>query len=62
MTNQEKAKMYDEIIRQTDALQRKNSKLKSEYAGNIPENVQREINENEYKISVLVGKVENLFR
>ena len=36
MTNEEKSIIYDECLRESDYLQRRNSKLKSEYVGNIP--------------------------
>jgi flagellar biosynthesis chaperone FliJ len=62
MENQEKAKIYDNLIYESDYLQRVNSKLKSEYTGNIPENVQKQIDENNAKIAIIVGKLENLFR
>lgn len=62
MTNSEKAVIYDECLRESDRLQRVNSKLKSEHVGNIPPNIQTIINENERKIALLVGKLENLFK
>lgn len=61
MTNEEKAKIYDELLRQSDILQRKNSKLKSEYIGNIPPNIQEEIDKNNNQIAFLVKKLEGLF-
>ena len=61
MTNEEKAIIYDNCLRESDALQRENSKLKSEYVTNIPPAIQSTINENERKISILVGKLEKLF-
>jgi len=61
MTNQEKAKIYDDLLLENDYLTRKISKLKSEYAPNIPQNIQEEINQLEYKISLIVGKLERLF-
>lgn len=60
MNNQEKADMYDELLRESDKLQRINSKLKSEYVTNIPVNIQQQIDENNTKISKLVKKLENL--
>ena len=62
MTNQEKAIIYENCIRESDRLQRENSKLKSEYAANIPTHIEKQIKENEARIAVLVGRVENLFR
>lgn len=62
MTNQEKAEAYDNYIRESDYLQRENSNLKSTHTGNIPPNVMDKIKANERKISIIVGKVEELFR
>jgi hypothetical protein len=62
MTNQEKAIAYDNYIRESDYLQRENSNLKSTHTGNIPPNIMEKIKANERKISIIVGKVEELFR
>jgi hypothetical protein len=62
MNNQEKALIYDQCIRDSDRLQRENSKLKSEYPINIPNDVQKIIDSNNAKIAVIVKKLENLFR
>jgi hypothetical protein len=62
MNNQEKAMEYDRLIYESDKIQRINSKYKSEYAGNIPPNIQKEIDENNIKISSIVGRLENLLR
>ena len=62
MDNLQKAQIYDECLRQSDALQRENSKFKSEYAGNIPQNIQEQINRNDKQIATLVQKLENLFK
>lgn len=61
MTNEEKAVKYDDYIRESDMLQRINSKLKSEYAGDIPPPVQDEISRNNKRIAELVTKLESLF-
>jgi hypothetical protein len=61
MNNQEKAQLYDNYIYESDKLQRENSKIKSENTGNIPPHLQKKINENDYRISVLVRKLEDLF-
>ena len=60
MTNQEKAILYDNLIRESDALQRANSKLKSEHVTNIPPNIQQLIDSNDKKISVIVKRFETL--
>lgn len=62
MTNEQKALIYDECLRESDSLQRINSKIKSEYVTNIPQNLQEEINRNEARISYLVKKLEGLFQ
>lgn len=62
MTNEEKARIYDDCLRESDLLQRQNSKIKSEHAGNIPHDLQETINKNDIRISFLVGKLEGLFR
>ncbi len=61
MTKEEKARLYDEYLRQSDKLQRENSKIKSEYVINIPEDVEQRILENNVKIAELVKKLEKLF-
>lgn len=62
MTQAQKAQIYDELLRESDIYQRRNSKLKSEYATNIPEHIQKEIDFNNKKISICVGKLESLMR
>lgn len=62
MTNDQKAQIYDDCVRSVEILQRKISKLKSEYVTNIPPHVQNEINESEKKIAVFVSRLENLLR
>ncbi len=61
MTQEEKAVKYDDYLRESDFLQRINSKLKSEYVGNIPPQIQSEIDRNTKRISELVTKLESLF-
>lgn len=61
MTNNEKALVYDNCVRESDKLQRENSKIKSDYAGNIPVEQQNILNQNNKRISELVKTLENLF-
>lgn len=61
MNNEEKARLYDEYLRESDDLQRQNSRIKSEYVGNIPPNLEEQIKRNQQRISVLVAKLEGLF-
>lgn len=62
MNNQEKAIIYDQLLFESDKLQRENSKLKSQYVGNIPQDVQLVIDRNNARIAVLVGRLESLFQ
>lgn len=61
MTNETKAVIYDECLRESDKLQRENSKIKSEYAGNIPPEQQLILDNNNTRINFLVKKLESLF-
>ena len=62
MTNDQKAAIYEECLRESDALQRQNSKIKSEFAGHIPPHLEEQIRKNDARIAVLVGKLEGLFK
>ena len=62
MTQEEKAILYDNCIRESDRLQRENSKLKSEYITNVPIEGEKKIKENNDRIAVLVGRLESLFK
>ena len=62
MDKAQKAMIYDQCIRESDKLQRENSKFKAEYVANIPPHIEKQIKENEARIAVLVGRVESLFR
>lgn len=62
MNNADKAVIYDECIRESDRLQRENSKIKSEFAGNIPPHLQEVLKKNDVKIAELVGRLEGLFK
>jgi len=62
MTNQEKADFYDACIRENDRLLRENSKIKSDFAGNIPPELDLQIKRNEERIALLVGKIEQMMR
>jgi hypothetical protein len=61
MNNADKAIIYDNCLRESDLLQRENSKLKSQYVGNIPPQIQEQINQNNNRIALLVNRLENLF-
>jgi hypothetical protein len=61
MEQENKAIIYDECLRESDYLQRANSKIKSEYAGNIPPEQQLILDRNNERINLLVKKLENLF-
>lgn len=62
MTNDEKALFYDDCIRENDRLLREISRIKSEYMGNIPPDLQEQIRRNEARIGQLVAQIENLMR
>jgi len=57
MKNDQKAALYDDYVNQGSLLEKNNSKLKSEYAGNIPPNIQKQIDENQRKIDLLNVKL-----
>ena len=61
MTREEKAALYDNYIRESDRLQRENSKIKSEYVINIPPNMQEIIDRNNARLDVLVKNLESLY-
>jgi hypothetical protein len=62
MNNQDKAALYDAYVRQGDVLQRENSKLKSQFPIDMPENEQKIIESNNQKINALQIKLNNLFK
>ena len=62
MTNEEKGIIYDNCLRESDRLQRENSRLKSQYVTNIPPQIQEQIIQNNARIAVLVNKLDNLLR
>ncbi len=61
MNNAEKAIVYDDLLRESDRLQREISKIKAEFVGNIPPMQQQKIDENNRKIAGLVTRLESLF-
>ncbi len=61
MTREEKAVLYDNYVRESDRLQRENSKIKSEFVFNIPPNMQEIIDRNNARLDVLVKSLEKLF-
>ena len=61
MTNENKAEIYDNCLRESDQLQRENSKIKSEYAGNIPPEQQLILDRNNERINLLGKRLESLF-
>jgi hypothetical protein len=61
MTNEQKAAIYDQCVRESEQLQRINSKLKSEYPINVPQDIQNQIDVNNVKIDSLVVKLQSLF-
>jgi hypothetical protein len=61
MTNEEKAKVYDSCIWESDKLQRENSKIKSEYPISIPKDQQLIIDKNNASIALLFKRLESLY-
>lgn len=61
MTREEKAVLYDDYVRESDRLQRENSKIKSEYVFNMPPNMQEIIDRNNARLDVLVKNLERLY-
>ncbi len=61
MTNDQKAAIYDQCVRESEQLQRINSKLKSENPINVPQDIQVQIDANNAKIDTLVIKLQSLF-
>ena len=61
MTNQEKGILYDQYLRESDALQLANSRLRSQYVLNIPPQIQKIIDENNAKIGIIIKRLENLY-
>ena len=61
MNREDKAKLYDEYIRESDILQRENSKIKSEYVFNVPQNMQEILDRNNARLDVLVKNLEKLY-
>lgn len=62
MTNEEKAVIYDDCVRQMEYLQRQISQIKSHHVTNVPDDQQKIITENERKIALLTGRIESLFK
>lgn len=62
MTQEEKARIYDECLRESDMLQRANSKLKSDNVNNLTPEIERVIERNNQRIAVLVARLESLFQ
>jgi len=61
MNREDKARLYDEYVRESDILQRENSKIKSEYVFNVPQNMQEILDRNNSRLDVLVKNLEKLY-
>lgn len=61
MSNEEKGNIYDACIRESEMLQRENSKIKSHHVGNIPQHMEEIIARNDKRIAELVVLLEGLF-
>lgn len=62
MNNNDKAKLYEQYVSEANFLQQQISKLKSQYVINIPEHIEKLIEENKQKIRQLEIKLNNLYR
>tara|TARA_R110000803_G_scaffold74903_4_gene139074 strand:+ start:7097 stop:7285 length:189 start_codon:yes stop_codon:yes gene_type:complete len=62
MNNEEKGRLYEHYLAQAVVFERKNSTLKSHNVINIPDNIQKEINDNQTKIDNLQRKLNDLFK
>jgi hypothetical protein len=62
MNNNDKAKLYEQYVSEANFLQQQISKLKSQYVINIPEHIEKLIEENKHKIRQLEIKLNNLYR
>jgi hypothetical protein len=61
MNREDKARLYDEYVRESDILQREISKIKSEYVFEFPTDKQEIIDRNNARIEVLVKNLERLY-
>ena len=61
MTAEEKAIIYDECLRESDYLQRINSKIRSENPINVPPELQETLTKNTNRINLLVKRLQSLF-
>ena len=61
MINEEKGKIYDACVWESDRLQRINSKIKSEYPVNVPADKQLIIDKNNETIAKIVKRLESLY-
>jgi hypothetical protein len=48
-------------VLESDNLQRVNSRLKSDFVGNIPPHIQEQIDNNDNRLQFLVKRLESLF-
>lgn len=60
MTNEEKAQLYDGYVHDAGILVRQNSKLKSEHALNMSDDVKKTINDNVKRIEWYQAKITEL--
>lgn len=61
MNTEEKGRLYEHYVTQAGLLERKNSTLKSHNVINTPDNIQKEINDNQAKIDNFQRKINDLF-
>ena len=61
LTQEEKGRLYEQYVNQAAVLERENSKLKSQHVINIPQYVQKILNENGDKIANYQRLLNDLF-
>jgi len=61
LTQEEKGRLYEQYVNQAAVLERENSKLKSQHVINIPQDVQKILNENGNKIANYQRLLNDLF-
>jgi hypothetical protein len=62
LNNKDKGELYEQYVSEANVLQRQISTLKSQYVVNVPEHIEKLIEENKQKITELEQKLNNLYK
>jgi hypothetical protein len=62
MNNKDKGELYEQYVNEAKVFQRQISILKSQYVINVPEHIEKLIEENKQKIAELEQKLNNLYK